>query len=371
MHYPEFLLETYLAKREFSAPYNLCASDIETHSLQELLAMADSETKRLWETLDLSYTEPKGHPLLRKEIGKEYGLGEENVLCFAGAEEGIFAAMEALLAKEDHAIAITPCYQSLKSLPGRICSVTEIPLSHQTKWQLDVEAVEKAIKPNTKMLVINFPHNPTGTLISLQEQNKLVDCARKHDLWIFSDEVYRLLEVDEKDRLPPIASAYEKGISLSVMSKAFGLPGLRVGWLCCQNTEALEEIGEIKHYLSICNSAPSEILSLIALRAKERILSRNKKLLDDNLALLDRFFEEYQEHFEWVRPKGGCTGYPLLKSEMGIQTFADRLMEEEGVLILPSTVYEEKTNHFRISFGRASMPEVLERFKNFADKTLT
>ena len=370
MKYPEFKLESYLAVREFSAPYNLCASDLETHSMNEILRMADREGLSLWNNLQLHYTETKGHPLLREEISKDYGkhIGEEQILCFAGAEEGIYCMAHTLLGPEDHAVVVTPCYQSLESLPSSICSTTKVPLQYQKGWELDVGAIANAIQSNTKLLVINFPHNPTGALITQETQKELIELARKHDLWIFSDEVYRLLEIDPTDRLPPIASLYEKGLSLSVMSKAYGLPGLRIGWIACQNTQLIGMMNEIKHYLSICNSGPSEILSLITLRASEKIHARNASLMQGNLELLDQFFEEYSDWFEWVRPKGGCIGYPLFRGQLPVDQLADDLLQQSGVLILPCSIYDDNHNHFRISFGRKSMPEALERFVQFIEK---
>ncbi len=370
LKYPEFKLESYLAKREFSAPFNLCASDIETYSMNEIVQMADEQSLVPWNDLKLSYTEPMGHPLLREEISKIYGenIDREQVLCFAGAQEGIYCMAHTLLDPKDHAIIVTPCYQSLETLPSAICPTSKIQLQYKKGWGLDVEQIENAIKPNTKLLVVNFPHNPTGALITCSTQLKLVELARKHGLWIFSDEVYRFLEVNPADRLSSFASIYEKGLSLSVMSKAYGLGGLRIGWIACQDKQLLGKMNEIKHYLSICNSGPSEILSLIALKASEKIHNQNHHLLKENLKQLDSFFVQNAEWFEWVRPKGGCIAYPLFKGDVPIDKLADDLLEQFGVLILPANIYGDCSNHFRISFGRKSMPQALERLNQFIHK---
>lgn len=369
MKYPEFKLETYLADREFIAPFNLCASDMEAHSMQDIIQLADKDCLALWNELQLGYTESKGLPLLRDEICKEYGevIDKEQILCFAGAEEGIYSMAHSLLEPKDHAIVITPCYQSLLSLPAAICSTTEVLLHYDQGWELDIEKIADAILPNTKLLLINFPHNPTGALISKKTQADLVALARKHDFWIFSDEVYRFLEVDPTSRLPPIASIYEKGISLNVMSKAFGLAGLRIGWVACQNKDLLQQMNETKHYLSICNSAPSEVLALIALRNQEKLLYKNRSTFENNLWKLDQFFDNHSDWFEWVRPKGGCIGYPLFKGNTPIAGLADDLLKQSGVLLLPGTVYHDHQNHFRISFGRKTMHEALDRLTQFIE----
>lgn len=370
MKYSEFKLESFLATREFSAPFNFCASDLESHSMQEIVHMADEQGLDLWNHLKLGYTETMGHPLLRDEICKLYGkhFRKEQILCFAGAEEGIYCMAHTLLEPQDHAIIVTPCYQSLESLPSSICSITKIQLEHKDGWELHIDHIRGAIKPNTKLIVLNFPHNPTGALITADTQLKIIELARKHDLWIFSDEVYRLLEINPTDRLPPFASIYEKGLSLSVMSKAYGLAGLRIGWIACQDVQLIGKMNKLKHYLSICNSGPSEILSLIALKASPKIHARNRNIMLDNLKLLDQFFEEYAEWFEWIRPKGGCIGYPLFKGDISIDEITDDLLVETGVLILPGSVYDDPRNHFRISFGRQSMPQALKKFVQYVDK---
>ena len=125
-----------------------------------------------------------------------------------------------------------------------------------------------AIKQNTRLIAINFPHNPTGKLISKEKLNTLIEISRKHGIYLFSDEVYRLMERKEEIRLPQIADIYEKGLSLNVMSKAYGLPGLRIGWIASKDIELLDKMERMKHYLSICNSSPSELLSIIALKFK-------------------------------------------------------------------------------------------------------
>lgn len=367
MKLPIFKLENYWSTREFSARYVLGAADIESQPMADLLGMADEECDYLWKNLSLGYTESSGFPPLTEEISKLYfdTYNPQNILCFAGAEEGIFAACHALLDKGDHAITITPCYQSLASVPASLCSITCVPIKYETRWELDLAQIKQAIRPNTKLLLINYPHNPTGAVLTRQQQQDLVDLARSHGIWIFSDEVYRLLELDTADRLPPTASIYEKGLSLGVMSKAFGFAGLRVGWIATQDHKALKEIAEVKNYLSICNSAPSEILSLIALRNKDAVLKRGASIMQHNISLLDAFFKKNEDIFEWTRPKGGCIGFPKLKLPLSSYDYCEQLFKEKGVVLLPNTVYDLEDNHFRIGFGRSNMPAALQEMDSY------
>ena len=372
MKLPVFKLEEYLGEREFTTEIMFSGSDMESFSVQELLNLANPESATLWNSLRLHYTEPTGHPLLRRELCKLYGFEDsaKQICTFAGAEEAIFAALQTILNKDDHAIIVTPCYQSLCEIPKSICAISHIEIKFEgdcfpRSCRLDVSEVEKNIRHNTKLLVINFPQNPTGAMISREEQNLLVELARKHNLYIFSDEVYRGLEHDQKDQLPAIASIYEKGCSLGVMSKAYGLAGLRIGWLATRDQKLLCQIEHFKHYLSICNSAPSEILAIVALQNSENIIARNHGILKSNLDLLKTFFKSHAHIFEWFEPKGGCVAFPRLILKQNIFDFAENLRASKGVLLLPGQVFGNERNHFRISYGRFNMPEALKRLQMF------
>jgi len=365
----DFALEVYFSKWEFVAKYNMTGSDAENMSLGELLALASEQDREAFNSLSLAYTETWGAPALRQEIAWTYeGVAARDVLCFAGAEEGIYAAMRVLLGPDDHAIAVTPNYQAAESIPMSVCAVTGIALDPENGWALDLERLKNAIRPNTKVVSINFPNNPTGRIIDRSQFDAIVDLCRRNGIWLFSDEVYRLIERDAAKRLPQAADAYERGISLNVMSKAYGLPGLRIGWLACRDNEMLRRFERYKHYLSICNSAPSEVLARIALKASTFILARNRAIVDSNLALLGEFFGEYAHLFDWKLPDGGCVGFIRYKGADGVERFTDRLVQETGVLLLPASVYRSDLNdvpaeYFRVGYGHSYVPKALEVFR--------
>jgi aspartate/methionine/tyrosine aminotransferase len=211
-------------------------------------------------------------------------------------------------------------------------------------------------------------------VIPVADFDAIVTFARRRGIWLFSDEVYRLLERDPGRRLPQAADVYERGLSLNVLSKAYGLAGLRVGWIACRDRELLERMERIKHYLSICNAAPSELLARIALRAHTTILERNRGLIAANLAHVNRFFGNYRDIFAWTEPVGGCTGYPKYLGDEGVEAFCDRLLRESGVLLLPASVYASALgptpeNHFRIGFGRADLQAGLDATARFIDQS--
>ncbi len=365
MRLADFKLERYFARHEFSARYLLCASDVESLRMDELLAMAAEEERALWDTLALGYTESAGHPLLRAEIAGLYDdIAPEQVLVFSGAEEAVFVLVSALLGPGDHALVTWPAYQSLHEVARASgADVTPLPLAEERGWQLDPSAVRRALRPNTRLLIVNFPHNPTGALLGRDAFGELVGIAEEAGITLLSDEVYRLLEHDPADRLPAAADLSGRAASLGVMSKAFGLAGLRIGWLAARNEDLLRRCAAYKDYTTICCSAPSEVLAIIALRARERILRRNREIVAGNLALLDRFLDRHPETFSWSRPRAGATGFPRLLTGTPIERWTRELVERHGVLLLPGTVYDDSENHFRIGFGRRSFAEGLARLE--------
>jgi len=369
-----FKIEDYLGRYEFTAPYLLCCSDAESWSMQEVLELASADEQVLWKNLRLGYTEVKGSPQLRSTIATALypGLSADNILCFSGAEEGIFCTLFSQCQPQDHVIVVTPCYQSLLEIPKAVgCSLTTVPLTEDQHWRLDLEKVKQAITPKTKWMIMNFPHNPTGQTISQQDLQDLIALLDPHGIWLFSDEVYRLMGPQSAVHAPPAICLYPRAISLGVMSKAFGMAGLRTGWVACQDSAMLQGIERTKHYTSICSSAPAEILSIIALRNKEAILQRNNAIVESNLTLLDTFFKDHSHLFSWVRPSAGCVGFVKYQSPELIDAFCQRLIEKAGVLLLPASVYDVSSNHFRMGFGRANMPEALERLGTFVHRNST
>jgi len=357
----DFSLEVFLSKWEFAARHHLTASDSESVTLSRLLELATPADRDRFMTLHLSYSQTFGSPTLLEAIATTYsGIAAQDILCFAGAEEGIYVCMRTLLAAGDHAIVLTPNYQAAETLPLAICETTGVPLVESEGWALDIDAIRAAVRPNTRLISINFPNNPTGTVPKHAAFDSLVELCRTRGIWLFSDEVYRGLERSDADRIPQAAEVYERGISLNVMSKAYGLPGLRIGWIACRDRDLLARMERYKHYLSICNSAPSEVLAEIALKARETLLARNRGLVADNLQRLDAFFARFESLFEWKAPRGGCVAFPRYLGKDGVETFCRRLIEEAGVLLLPASIYrsqltETPRDRFRIGFGRANL----------------
>ena len=332
MKIEEFKLEVYFGKHEFTAPYLLTQSDCESMSIQDLLRFEPgSEAEFL--NLRLGYTEVPGNPLLRKAISDLYTtMAPENIIVHAGAQEPIFNFMNVLLDKGDHVISQFPAYQSLFEVANAIgCEVSHWCFEQgQNGWLLDINQLEPLIKPNTKLIVLNSPNNPTGYTLTQAEIAAIVAIARKHNIYVFCDEVYKGVELDGIPR-PWLADCYEKGISLGVMSKSYGLAGLRIGWLATRDQQLGNQLIKMKHYTSICSSGPSEFLSIVALKHSNEILDRNLTIIRENLKTAEAFFSRYPDLFVFNRPMAGPVAFIKLNIAMPIAEFCDALVKEKGV----------------------------------------
>ena len=368
MKLPPFRLERYFAKYEFTAPYMMCASDCESISTAELLAFEpDAEARLLG--LGLGYTEANGGRELREAITGLYEtVTVDEVLAHTGAGEAIFTYMNAALQPGDHAVVHAPGYQSLAEVARAAgAEVTAWRGDPANGWALDLDELEGSLTPSTRLVVINVPHNPTGFLPDRAFMERLANMAEEHDFRIFSDEVYRGLEHDPADRLPAMVDLTPRATSLGVLSKTYGLAGLRIGWLASKDTQLLAEAASLKDYTTICNSAPSEFLAAIALRNHEHLANRNRDIVLRNLDLLDAFFERHDDRFAWRRPKAGPIAYPgFLAGD--VEAFCRDLVESKGVLLLPGTLYGNGDAAFRVGFGRANLPEVLPQLEAFLNE---
>jgi len=361
-----FALERHFAKYEFTAPYLLCCSDCEAIKLSELLEMADQECLTLWKELGLGYTESMGHPLLRKEIATLYEQIAPQEVLVTAPEEGVYLAMQTLLKKGDHVVVTGPGYQSLSEVAvslGCTLSLWVPNWERERGWEFWVEELYKLITKKTKLLIINFPHNPTGAVLTEADLNRVVEIARERGIPIFSDEMYRYLEHDASQRLPSVAEIYERGIALSGLSKSFALPGLRIGWLISKDKAILQSCAFYKDYTTICNSAPSEVLALMGLRSKGEIVQRNMEIISRNLELLDAFFSRHADLFSWHRPSASSIAFPKFLSPQSVSHYCDQLIQKSGVMLLPAPLFGLNGPYFRIGYGRKNLPDALARWE--------
>jgi len=362
----DFKSEVFFEKHEFSAPYLLSQSDAESMTIKELLDYEPWEREKFLNTW-LGYTEVPGAPDLRAEISKLYkSISVDEIIVHAGAEEAIFNFMRVMLEKGDHMIAMFPAYQSAYDVASAVgAEVTRWWIkAGKDEWLVDFGELEKHIRPNTKVIYVNSPNNPTGFVFTEAEICRLVEIAKKHDIYILSDEVYHGLELDGVRR-PLLADLYDKAVSVNVMSKAYGFAGLRIGWTATKDKYTCDKLTKAKHYTTVCNSAPSEFLATLALRNSEQIIARNLKILRDNMEIADKFFAKYPKLFEYRRLRGGTIGFLKMNIEQPIDDFCVRLVNEKGVLLLSAGIFDTEEQYFRMGFGRRNFAEALGKFEEY------
>ncbi len=337
-------------------------------SIADLLAWeegAAEEFQQVW----LGYTESQGSPALRKEIAKIYeSIQPEEILVHTGAEEAIFLFMHAMLGEDDHVIFHTPTYQSLGEVAKSIgCDLSPWVAREENNWALDLDELRGLIRPNTKIIIVNTPHNPTGYLMSGGDFAALNRFVQEHDLLLFFDEVYRESEYDPTTRLPSACDLGEHAISLGVTSKTYGLPGLRIGWVATKNKKVYDGMAGLKDYTTICNSAPSEFLAEVGMRNRQKLSERNLDIIKHNLRVMDDFMTRHTDLFSWVRPRAGSMGFPRWLNG-NIEEFCDRLVREAGVLLLPGSMYDDTSDHFRLGLGRRNLPQAVEKLEEFLNQ---
>jgi aspartate/methionine/tyrosine aminotransferase len=360
-----FSLERYFARHEFTARRLLGSSDPEAMTLGDLLALEPGSEEGLQE-LWLGYTDSQGDPALREAIASLYTtVAPAEILVFVGAQEPIFAFMNVALGPGDHLVAHSPGYQS--HFEAARASGAEVSLwegDPEQGFALDPGELRRLLRPNTRAVVVCGPHNPTGFLLQREAWLEVIEIARQAGVWLFSDEVYRGLEQDPADRLPAACDLYERAISLNCLSKAYGLAGLRLGWIATHDRFLQAELASFKDYLTICAPAPSEYLGAIAVRHTEELLERSRRRLVANLDTLEAFFDRHPSHFAFTRPRAGSTAFPRLLRG-GAEAFCDQLVQDTGIMLVPSTRFDFGDAHLRFGYGRADLPEVLAELEAY------
>ena len=372
MEIAPFAIEEFFARYEFSVPHTLCASDCETVSIAELLALAGIPLSQLAQ-LSLGYTETQGHPLLREAIAHSYQMvAPDEVVVLGAPEEGIYITLRALLSPGDEVIVMAPAYQSLRNVAEHICGPENVKLWHvhprEQGWEASLDELEQLLTAQSRLLIVNFPHNPTGYLPSPREFEAFLDIVRRRQgrqqFWLFCDEMYRGLENGNTTRLPSAADHDERNIVLAGLSKVHGLPGLRSGWLVVHDAALRRELLNWKNYTTICAPAPSEFLALAAVNVQQQLRQRNQAIVDENLRAADAFFGRWPSHFTWRRPRAGpvaLVGVNVASAE----AFCQQLIDEAGLLLLPATHLDYDDHHVRFGFGREEVAANLKRLEDY------
>ena len=364
MRLPSFRIERWYERYEFTTELQLSSSDCESVSTGELLSFEPGARERL-ESLRLGYTEVPGSAGLRAAIAALYERTDADaIVALAAAEEGIFAVESAVLGAGDHAVVEVPCYESALAVARSTgAEIDTWRRAYADGWAHDLAALERLLRPDTKLVYVNTPHNPTGIAMPRAVLDRLVELCAERGAVLFCDEVYRELEHDPGARLPAACDLYERAVSLGSVSKTYRLPGLRTGWIACRDAAVRDATIAVKLYTTICSSAPSELLAALALRHRERLVERNRALVLENLALADAFVAAHAERLDWVRPDASPIGFPRLRVHDTL-AFCERLAADAGVLLLPGEVYDVP-GHVRLGLGRRGAAEAFDRLGRF------
>ncbi|MFC1573971.1 aminotransferase class I/II-fold pyridoxal phosphate-dependent enzyme [Candidatus Latescibacterota bacterium] len=344
MWFKRMQLEEWFDKYQYAVQYDIGESAIKYKTFGHMeIDLSD---------IALRYGHHSGRADLKALIASQYeNLTVENVIVTSGASEANFAIVAALVKPGDHVIVEHPNYTSLYDVPRALgCEVTLQSLKFEDKFKPDLDELKRLIKPNTKLISMTHPNNPTGSMISEKELHEIIKIAESNDVYLMFDETYR--ELSFGDPLPAAASLSPKVISISSMSKSFGLPGIRIGWLAAQDNFILDSVLAIREHISITNSVVGEE---IAVRVLEKTDTYIKSALDHalrNFKLVKRWMNN-QDKLEWIQPEAGVVSMPRIKAEVKIdpEELWRLLVEKYKTFIIPGRCFEVDNRYFRLGYG--------------------
>jgi aspartate/methionine/tyrosine aminotransferase len=363
MQLKPFLLDAWLDQYEHDIEFNLAASTGPTWSVNDLLALADDETRHRFLNHNLVYSRPAGADSLREAIAEMQRVPVEAVQVVTGASEALVALM--WLAAEPGANVIVPLpgFATFSALPESLGLETRFyRVRRENGFRIDPDEIKRLADSKTKLILVNSPHNPTGTTIGDGEMEGLHDFAAEHGIQLVSDEVYHPIY---HGRQTKSAARLPHATVISDLSKAFSIPGVRTGWMIEHDAKRREQYWTARTYFSICNTTTGEILSEIAIRRREVVLGKTQEAASRNLKLLERFMEDHREMLGWIPPQGGMTAFPWMVSGENDRAFC-QAATECGILLAPGDCFDAPS-HFRLGFAAAgkNFSKALDRFGAF------
>ncbi len=357
----EFALKRFLNDR--AGPrvhYNLSSSVCEPLTVNEVCALEDGAARGLGH-VSLGYPGLHGSAPLRALIAGRYdGLGADDILVTTGADDAIALLLLSSVAPGDHVVVHAPGYQPFAALARwRGCAVSRWDAREEAGWALDLDELAALLTPRTRLIVVILPHNPTGYIMPVGEFADLLRLAGERGITVVSDEIYAGLAVDPAAELAPAATLSPRAVSLGGLSKSFGLPGLRVGWIATADRALLDRARRVRMHANSFASAPSEYLAAIALRHSAAILARNRAIARDNLAAVAAFIDGHRDLLAWHAPCAGVLAFPRLHGPKTADEFCATVLAGAGILLAPSSLFAYGDRHIRIGVGLRNVPDAL------------
>ena len=362
-----FELVNWFSAAEGRFDISLSHSDCEPLAVSDLL---DAQELTKFTCFDLGYGSFMGLEDLRNEVAQQYTtVTPQNVLIFSGASEAIYTFMRTMLNPGEEVIVQTPIFHSLYGVAQSIgCKMVEWRPADDMTCSYDVSSLLALCNKETKLVVFNFPHNPTGQMISESDLQSVVEMARHWDTFLLSDEQFRLLEMPSIPTLPAACDLYDKAISVTGVSKTHGLGGLRIGWLATRAQTVLETAKQYRFYTTEMTNTPCQFLARLALERGGEILQRNRSRIVTNVERLRSFAEQHQSTLTLHPPQAGTMAVVEQKTGLSSTEFCERLLEQERVFLVPCEVMGMSDCLLRFGLGRDDFAEGLERLGNFLNQ---
>lgn len=338
-----FAVEEWMNAWEVGAKYNIAETCVDSISMNELFELTGEDKTEFLNRLcarRLSYGDIEGLPEFRKGVcGLYKTLNIENIVPTHGASGANHHVFYSLISPGDRVVSIMPTYQQLYSIPESYgADVQILHLSKENNYLPDLEKLRRLVTPETKMICINNPNNPTGALMSEQMLREIVEIARSADAWILCDEVYRHLS-QEDGWCPSIVDLYEKGISVSSMSKVFSLAGLRLGWIATHDMSVVKSYLSHRDYNLVSCGVFDEMLAAAALKHRDKLLERSRKIVRENLQILDDWVSS-EPHVSYVKPKAGTTALVYYDLDIPSYEFCEEMYKKTGAFVTPGDCFE-------------------------------
>lgn len=372
MKIKRFYMEDWLIECS-DIQFNLAESGTQDFYLKDFLALCNVDSQS-FESVFLGNNDTKGSVRLREEICQSYtGLPIEEVMVTNGSSEAIFCFLNELLDEDDEVVIPFPTFQCLYQIPISIgCNVKFLQLLECAHWKLDLDKLDTLVTPNTKLIIINTPHNPFGWILSEEELTRIGEIAKKHACYLLFDEHYRYLPLTAGTELLPSGydickTIHDKTYATGSMIKCFGIVGIRIGWLLGE-PEFMARCRDYKDYLTHTIPEVTDYIAYLSLKNKETLIALKKKHILRNLELLNQFMANNSDIFEYSEPAGGVVCFPKLKNGIDSREFCEILQNQYAVALLPGFAFETE-GHFRLNFGVNSekFKMALERMQRFID----